>query len=159
MRDNVGIENRGHERRRYVEGHDCHDNSGKVNLLGGKGAGEELSAQARQHKSDCNSGYTYNGVKHEIHAIERTYPFLVILHFALSIETHVCRGEAEREDLQREDELVRGLIDTILPFSNEGQEHRGINKVDKVFDNNVDIPKSSARLSLTTHSDTSSDMP
>lgn len=151
MGDDVRVEDGGEERQGDVARHDGHELTGEPHLPGGETPGEEgvdvrceREAQPQRHGAD-------HDVEHEVHAIKGADVLLCARDPFLRVEADVRLREAEREEREREDERVRRLVHAVIRLPHERQEHRRVDEVDEVLDDDVGVAEQRAGLALTSH--------
>lgn len=118
--DDVRIEDGGEERQGNVARHDGHELSGKSHLVGREAPREKGTDVYGEHETQRQHDGADHRVQHQVHTVQDTYVPLVAPRPFLGVETDVRLRETEREESEREDERVRGLIDAVVRLPHKG---------------------------------------
>lgn len=151
MGDDVRVEDGGEERQGDVARHDGHELTGEPHLPGGETPGEEGVDVGGEREPQGEHRRADQRIERQVHPVEGADVLLCARDPFLRVEADVRLREAEREEREREDERVRGLVDAVVRLPHERQEHRSIDEVDEVLDDDVGVAEQRAGLALASH--------
>ena len=99
-----------------------------------------------EHETQRQHDGADHRVQHQVHTVQDTDALLGAPRPFQGVETDVRFRETEREKCEREDERVRGLVHTVVRLPHERQEHRRVDEVDEVLDDDVGVASSAPAL-------------
>lgn len=148
VRHDVGIERRGQQLDRDIDGHDAHKLTCQHKLAGSQTARKEASHINSQRRTANQAQQRHYSVDKQEHAIETADAQLVALRFLSHVEAHVRPVETGAQQRKSEHHGVGHLKHTIVRLPDEMQQQRHVDDVYQILRDDVRISKQSTRLAL-----------
>lgn len=152
----VGVEDRGEERGRDVHRHDGHEGLCERHLLRREPGREHQPGVRGEGEAERERRRADHDVEEEVHPVEAADVPLRALGPGLRVEPQVGLRKPEGEDRQREDEGVRRLIHAVVGLPHEREQHRRVDEVDEVLDDDVGVAEDCADAALAYHAEITS---